>query len=274
MTYNTQEEMIGKHPEDDSIFSKWLDKEDKECTERKKHRVLTEKEGTRDDAIDKIAEWLAIHHMAEAQRYFISRKKSILEKYEYKKYAEELNVYPNNDTTRKGNLAEIILSEYLQETSKNKNLVYRLRFNPNIDQSMKGDDVLLLNEEDLSKNIIVGESKFRTSPNKKVILEISKQFGKHLTLPLSLTFVANILFEEGKIELSERIYDLQENLYKGETNIINVGFLFSNLKSASVVEKYMDSDNNNFIMISLGVDKPQDIIEKGYKKAIENIKGE
>lgn len=273
MSYNIQEKMIGQHPKGDNIFSKWLDKEDKACTERKKHRALTEKEGTRDDAIDKIAEWLAIHHISEGKRHLVNRKK-ILDKYKYKKYAEELHVYPNNDTTRKGNLAEIVLSEYLQETSKNKNLVYKLRFNPNIDQSMKGDDVLLLNEEDLSKNIIVGESKFRTSPDKSVILEISKEFGNHLTLPLSLTFVADRLFEEGKIELSERIYDLHENLYKGQIDIINVGFLFSNLKSASIVEKHMDSDNNNFIMISLGVDKPQDIIEKSYRKAIENIKGE
>lgn len=274
MSCNIQETMIGKHPEGDNIFSKWLEKEDKECTDRKKHRALTEKEGTRDDAINQIAEWLAIYHISEGTLNLIKRKKRILDKYNYKKYAEELHIYPNNDKTRKGNLAEIVLSEYLQETSKNKSLVYKLRFNPNIDQAMKGDDVLLLNEENLNENIIVGESKFRTSPDKNVILEISKDFGNHLTLPLSLTFVADRLFEEGKNELSDKIYDLNENLHKGQTNIINAGFLFSNLRSASIVEKHMDSDNNNFIMISLGVDKPQDIIEKSYRKAIESIKGE
>ena len=51
--------------------------------------------------------------------------------------------YPQPSTTQKGNFAEVFLAEYLVSTTDMELPIYRLRYNTNPDQSMKGDDVLL-----------------------------------------------------------------------------------------------------------------------------------
>ncbi|MFQ6963494.1 MAG: Hachiman antiphage defense system protein HamA [Oscillospiraceae bacterium] len=45
---------------------------------------------------------------------------------------------------------------------------YRLRYNTNPDQSMKGDDVLLFDLDSDPVRIVVGESKFRGTPDEAV----------------------------------------------------------------------------------------------------------
>lgn len=52
------------------------------------------------------------------------------------------SVYPANPNTRKGNVAEVVLAEYLVANEGISVPIYRLRYNPNVDQSMKGDDAL------------------------------------------------------------------------------------------------------------------------------------
>ena len=61
---------------------------------------------------------------------------------------------PKLDTTQKGNCAEVILSEYLVSTSGLDLLIYMLHYNTNVNQSMKGDDVLLFNQDKIDEKII------------------------------------------------------------------------------------------------------------------------
>ena len=60
----------------------------------------------------------------------------------YPESAETLDKRPRTQSTRKGNFGEILASEYLRQCEDYRIPVYRLRYNPNPESSMKGDDVL------------------------------------------------------------------------------------------------------------------------------------
>ncbi|MCB2353137.1 Hachiman antiphage defense system protein HamA [Clostridium estertheticum] len=265
-----QDKMIGKHPTDDNIFSDWLVCKDLDCTETKIHRSLTEKADYREQSVEEISNWLVSHHLSNRKRDLLKKKKEILEKYDFKEYANNLHILPQTDKTKKGNIGEVILAEYLHISSGIDTLIYRLRYNPNVDQSMKGDDVLLIGEKD----ILLGESKFRTTAGKSVVEEISNNFGKALKLPISLSFVADRLYEDGKYDLSDKITEIESILSKGKIDIQNVGFILSDPSAHRAVENHMNSHNKNFIMITLNIDDPKDLLDKSFEKANEKIKGD
>lgn len=272
MRCKKQEKMIGRHP-DRGIFNEWLKCTDTECTDIKIHRKLEQISFSK-GVLSEIANWIILHHVSEGKHKMLERKKEILSKYNFEAYANSLELFPQASITQKGNLGEIILCEYLQNTSQNKNLVYRLKYNPNVDQSMKGDDVLLLNKEDVSRKIIIGESKYRKTSAKSSVQSVSEVYGKNLTLPISLTFIADRIFESGNEGLAERIYELNENLYKLNTKIINVGFILSDSKTSERVEVHMNSANKDFIIVSLGLEDPESLVSTCYEMAYSLIEGD
>ena len=83
----------------------------------------------------------------------------------------------------KGNVAEIILIEYLKKSTGFSPFIYKLRYNPNVEQSMKGDDVLLFNPKNVFERIYYGESKYRSVPSKQAIEEAVSNFQP----PIGLT---------------------------------------------------------------------------------------
>ncbi|MBI9060257.1 MAG: DUF1837 domain-containing protein [Labilibaculum sp.] len=266
-----QDALIGKHPScDDEVFHIWLNCKDTDCKSNKKHRALSEKDGKRDSIISEVADWLINYHMSGRKYEQLKNKKRILEKYDFKDFAEQLHIFPYADKTRKGNLAEVILSEYLQVTSGVQVLIYKLRYNPNIDQSMKGDDVLLVNE----KRILIGESKYRGTSNKQVVENVSQNFADHLTLPISLSFIADRLFEEKKFESAALVSKIEEELPLNGFDIVNVGFILSDFSASRSVEKNMDSNNPKFLMLTLNIENPFEFMEQAFDLAQKRLEGD
>ena len=266
-----QEELIGSHPKS-GIFNYWIKCTDTSCSTCKTHRMLEEL-ASDDNVVEVIGKWLIDHHLSEGKKFRLNTKKRILEKYDFEEYAKNMELFPVTDKTRKGNLAEVVLCEYLQETSGAENYVYRLHFNPNIDQSMKGDDVLLF-KVDKEIEVYVGESKFRKTSSKASIKSVSENYGSELTLPISLTFVADRLFDVGNIDIAGKLFDLNDSLYKNTENVVNVGFIMSDNNIGTRVEKHMDSKNSKFILISMGLTQPEILIEKSYTKAKNLVSGD
>lgn len=261
-----QDKMIGKHP-NDGLFFNWTECEDTECTERKRHRYLSEKYENRQQAIETVADWMVKYHLSKSKRAALYKKKKILEKYDFEEYARSLHVFPNADKTKKGNFGEVVLSEYLSQVSGINVLVFKLHYNPNVDQSMKGDDVLLVNE----KKVLLGESKFRSTPSKSAVEGASRLMNNTLVLPMSLGFIAERLFEKGQTELAEKIFDIQFNMSKTNFDIKNIGFLLSTKLVRNHVEKNMDSINKDFLFISLGIDNPVEFMELAFSRAKQLI---
>ena len=270
-----QERLIGEHPQAPHILGEWLIHTDNPTTVSKKHRKLEENNGLRNQAINRIAEWIIEHHISEKKMKLLERKATLLQKHDFDEYVKSAKLLPTADITKKGNVAEIILVEYLQESTGLSPIIHKLRYNPNVEQSIKGDDVLLLNPSNVSEKIIYGESKFRSTPTEDAIKEAVSNLEGNKRLPISIGFVAEILYEQGNDSLADELMDLQV-LLKGEnTNVHNVGFLLSSKTTSAQVERHLNTTNPNLVFISLGLNNPIEIVEESFKLANEvllNIK--
>jgi len=266
-----QSELIGEHP-NTGLFFNWCECEDTTSTSTKKHRKLTDKGIDRNVLIEQLADRIIKHHLSEFKIKIFERKKSILDKHNFNKYVQNRMPFPiNEDKTEKGNLGEIILAEYLEASSGLEVLIYKLHHNPNIEQSMKGDDILLFDKNNIESKMIMGEAKYRATPDKAVIMDIIKSLSKD-NLPISLSFVWEKLYELGEEDLSEKIDDLITKVHSNNMEIIYVGFLHSNKKVSTRIETHLNSDNENLVIISYGEDNPNNLITESFNRAIERIK--
>ncbi len=142
MAQTEQEKLIGVHPVAPHIFGVWWSSTDMPTTDRKKHRKLEEDPTMRNAAIDKLAQWIVDYHVTDFNLGLIARQKAILDKHDLGQYIDQLHLLPKADTTQKGNLGEIVLIEYLKGSRAFTPYVHKLHYNPNTEQSMKGDDVI------------------------------------------------------------------------------------------------------------------------------------
>jgi hypothetical protein len=110
-----QEKLIGQHPQVPHILGEWLTHVDQPTTTTKKHRKLEEINQLRQKAMENIAIWIIEHHIIERKIEVLERKSLLLQKYEFDRFVESLNLLPTIKETQKGNVAEIILIEYLKK---------------------------------------------------------------------------------------------------------------------------------------------------------------
>ena len=139
----TQKDLIGNHPSLPNVFAKWLVSNDVAVTVTKSHRSLISQIPNNDiDLIDWLGRKIFEHHHSSDRT---DKLKENYTKLGYAKYAEQHRKLPRVDKVKKGNATEILLIEYIQ-SSLNKQLyhAYKLRYNPNVDQAIKGDDTLMV----------------------------------------------------------------------------------------------------------------------------------
>lgn len=264
-----QEELIGKHPKAPDIFGIWLDYEDFPCKKNYKHRKLSETKKSRRIAIEALSDLVITHHKSDDSIRLI--RNAILSKNGLIKTARKKKLLPSNYITCKGNLTEIILTEYLRGSSGYSLLVYRLRYNTNIDQSLKGDDVLLFDLRDSKKiRTLLGEAKYRETPTKNVIRDILNSMNKE-KLPLSLEFVIEKLSLEGRNDLAQVITNISLDEISLKNNLTFAGLLLSNNDVHDKVKQYSSSDNGRFVFLTLGLQDSEDFVREVFNKAKKRI---
>lgn len=267
---STQDQLIGKHPSR-GVFATWLTFDDLAPSGQRKHRKLAENSLERKNAIPVIADWIIEHHLSDNKIKRFDRKKAILGKHGYIQYLNIQKPLPTFDKTKKGNCAEIILTEYLKASSGLELLLFRLRYNPNVDQSMKGDDVLLFDLKTSQGKIIVGEAKYRGTSNRRVVEDIVNAFEGNKRFPISITFVAAQLGAMGQEDLAEELEELNLEMHKLNVPVINVGLLFSNQNAATHIETHANPKNDKLVMLSLGVDDAEEIITQSFDLAYKRL---
>jgi hypothetical protein len=236
------------------------------------HRALTESNGKRSAIVECIREMLIRHHISTESLERDKQRYEVLKRLGYTAELSRLSRFPMNPLTQKGNLAEIVLAEYL---AANVNLpVYRLRYNPNVDQAMKGDDVLAFDLDSDPVRVIVGESKFRSTSSKDAVIEIVKGLFSSYNggIPLSLQFVVDRLFEAGNVELGEKVSNCAVLFAEDKLRIDYVGMLMSDPQCIEKVNQYTDKSLHQLVMISFAVDSPDSIIEPCYSGLEEVVK--
>lgn len=223
------DEIIGKHPDKPNFFAEWLDCEDlcpSSTNPNKKFRKLSENLSNKDNAIEEISQLLIKHLLTDTDINSLrNKKKEIYQRYSFEQHLEAQGLIPKEGTVRQGNLGEILFVEYLKALGKFDFLVYKLAYNTNISQSMKGDDILMFDKDNL-RNILVGEAKCRLSSSAQIIEEILESFGGTTKLPTSLTFLIRILAEKNS-DLSNQLSEIQTEIKNGEKSIINAGLILS-----------------------------------------------
>lgn len=232
-----QEKRIGTHPASD-IFSTWLNHEDLPTSDAKKHRKLSENPSERSNAIETLARWIIQHHVSDKDITNLQKQKNeILQKYNFEERLKgKLPV--KNKETQKGNASEILFCEYIKTAVGFDSFIFRLRYNPNVEQSMKGDDLLLFDTSNLDNRIIIGESKYRGTPDKSAIEEILDSMGGEVRLPISMSFVESRLRDMGQDKLSDNLADLQIKTRFKQIPVVNIGFFLSNLNAANHIERH------------------------------------
>jgi hypothetical protein len=267
----TQNDLIGNHPAAPNMFGAWLAHSDIRVTATKKHRELTENVGhNRQDLIDWFARRLIHHHYDESALTRLQQKYSEIG---FPRYANDRRRLPRADRTKKGNAIEVLLIEYI-EGCQGRQLIkhYKLRYNPNVDQSIKGDDTLLLDivkdqhNNDTAK-IFLGESKFRATPNAQVVNTLAESLADN-KMPLSYTFIISELYKDEATKDFANILDsLILDDIKAQGNITYAGLLVSNTDASRIVENNFTSTNDDLIILSIGLPDPVNLINDAFTEA-------
>jgi len=257
---------IGKHPSQES-FGGYTSAEDCQTKREVPHRALIQHDQHRDKTVQQLRAALVKHHASAAMIARDQRIKENLRTQGYPIYEAVAHRFPRSSTTRKGNLAEVFLAEYICAASDADLPIYRLRYNPNVEQSMKGDDVLAFDFSSKRPCILVGEAKYRGTPSKQAVQDIVRGLirSHQAGLPVSLQFVADRLYEANNIDLADRVADCSLQMAKGRLKIRYVGLLLSNAKSKSQVDKHTDGSLRKLVMISLGMGNPAQLVQDCFE---------
>jgi hypothetical protein len=123
---------------------------------------------------------------------------------------------PKSAKTRRGHLAEILACEFARERLGYEIPVHRLRYNPNPDQSMKGDDILGFRFATVQRephSILVGEAKYRNQYSSEVVLEAYEALCKGFRpYPASVEFVATLLYMKGERNKADLVRQVKNQL--------------------------------------------------------------
>ena len=214
-----------------------------------------------------------IRHHADDEK--LTRIKRQLERLGFDQSKLPTSPFPRADKTRKGNLSEVFLSEYLSTATEAELPVYRLRYNPNVEQSMKGDDVLVFDFSKSPIRIIVGEAKFRSTSSRSVVQDMvnalvtSHQAG----VPSSLQFVADRLFETGHEDVGTRVLESAEQISNGNHDLRYVGFLMSTRGCRAHVDKYTEPMLPKLAVLSFTEGDLSGFLEECYDRIEEEAFG-
>ena len=257
-------DIINDHPTGRHPFAVSLISVDDVTTSGVAHLKL-EENGHNDEFLNFMVPALENHHISPAA---LERRKHLIESLKISDAPIPTSPYPQNATTQKGNFAEVFLAEYLYSTTEAQIPIYRLRYNTNPDQSMKGDDVLIFDLDSNPVRIIVGEAKFRGTPSKKAIVDMINGLmrSNKAGLPVSLMFVAERLFDEGRSEMGKKVQNCAVLFATDKLKIDYVGLLMSNLNASNYVNDHTSNELHNLLMISLGFQEPEVIVQQAFTR--------
>ena len=262
-----QDEILGLHPINHHVIGEWLDYEDKEPTETSCIRVLSEKKPFDDALIEPFSKNLIDYHYTPATINSLKKKFEKLGLKEFGTYYAQSRNLPQNVNTRKGNAVEVLMTEYSLAAINKLDLTYahRFRYNPNVDQSMKGDDMLIVDfSDEANPTIYIGEAKFRKTVDKVVLEDVKKSLAKD-KMPLSLTFLRD-RFEN----VDDNKYAKLDDLFIQELSdydIRYIGFIVGDKNAGKNVEEKWECDNPKHIMLVLSLDEPEEFVKQAFDKA-------
>lgn len=260
------DQIIGPHPLPPHPCGICLAAMDQQTEHSVPHRMLNDESLQSIEFTAAMTQWIVTHHVRPEA---IERDRNRRDALARQGFVDLVQRFPSNTKTQKGNWAEILLAEYVGASCNAQLPVYRLRYNPNVDQSMKGDDVLAFDLDSDPVRIVVGEAKFRLTPSKAVVEELVSALTKSHSgnIPASLQFVADILFESGNNELGSKVAACNALFAQGKLQLDYVGLLVSNERAHSHVQKNAKSNIHRLAVMSFVLSNPEGVVVDSYAKA-------
>jgi hypothetical protein len=230
------------------------------------HRVLAEADFQHDRIISCFREMLVRHHVSPEAIERDKKRQEAMKRLGFNGEQSRMKRFPTNPLTRRGNLAEVVLAEYLISTTTSKLPIYRLRYNPNVEQAIKGDDVLAFDLDSDPVRIIVGEAKFRKTSSKAVVIEMLEGLNRSHKggIPISLQFVADRLFEMGDEDTGNRVLECATLFALEKLRLDYVGMLMSDLYGSERLNKHTADSAHRLAVISFALDSPDAIVDPCY----------
>lgn len=264
-TMNT-EQIVGPHPLPPHPCGNSLAAEDQKTEHDTPHRVLKNDPPKQDELVAAMTQWIVKHHVSPEN---VERDRKRREALERQGLHDPTQRLPRNTSTQKGNWAEILLAEYVAASCNAQLPVYRLRYNPNVDQSMKGDDVLAFDLNSDPVRVLVGEAKFRSTSTKVVVGELIDALEKSHSgnVPASLQFVADRLFDSGLDELGAKVAACNTLFAQNRLQLNYVGLLVSNKHAHAHVSSTAQSHVQRLAVMSLVLSDPEGVVAECYAKA-------
>ncbi|MCQ8128730.1 Hachiman antiphage defense system protein HamA, partial [Methylomonas rivi] len=250
------EQIIGPHPLPPHPCGNNLAAVDQKTEHDVPHRVLENDPLKQDELIAAMTQWIVNHHVSPENAERDRKRREALERQGLPDPTRRL---PLNTSTQKGNWAEILLAEYLAASSNAQLPVYRLRYNPNVDQSMKGDDVLAFDLNSDPVRVLVGEAKFRSTSTKVVVGELIDALEKSHSgnVPASLQFVADRLFDSGLDDLGAKVAECNTLFAQNRLQLDYVGLLVSNKNAHAHIYSTAQSKVQRLAVMSLVLPDPE-----------------
>ena len=260
------EKIVGPHPLPPHPCGNSLAAEDKKTEHNVPHRVLKNDPQKQNEFVAAMTQWIVNHHVCPENVERDRRRREALER---QGLADPTQRLPRNTSTQKGNWAEILLAEYVAASCNAQLPVYRLRYNPNVDQSMKGDDVLAFDFNSVPVRVLVGEAKFRSTSTKVVVGELIDALEKSHSgnIPASLQFVADRLFDSGQDELGAKVAECNTLFAQNRLQLDYVGLLVSNTHAHAHMSSTAQSNVQRLAVMSLVLPDPEAVVAESYAKA-------
>lgn len=261
------EQIVGLHPVSPHPCGIHLTASDQDTEHAVPHRVLDNGPLQTAAFTGAMTQWIVDHHVKPEYIESDRKRREALARQGLTDPSRSR--LPISDKTRKGNWAEILLAEYVAASCGAQLPVYRLRYNPNVDQSMKGDDVLAFDLDSDPIRVLVGEAKFRSTPSKAVVEELVMALVKSHSgnIPASLQFVADRLFDSNQNELGEKVAACNALFAQGRLRLDYVGLLVSNDKAQQHVHRSAKSSVSRLAVMSLGLVDPEGIVNASFSDA-------
>ncbi len=163
------------------------------------HQRIIEQREMREIVFQRLARVVFLYHNDPALF------RSDLEALDFPGLAQALDQRPTSQKVRMGNFGEILASEYLRIVRGYEIPIFRLRYNPNRETSMHGDDVIAFKfgePDGSSREIVVGESKARQQFTSEAVKNGYEQLiaSSRRPHPVSLAFIYQVLAGAGQIE--------------------------------------------------------------------------
>ena len=185
---------------------------------------VKEKNNSRNKILPHLKHAIHDHHI-HPKRIDLIKKLGFVNSAEY-----ICNLLPTNDSTRKGNLGEVIACEHLCQRYGFSLPIFKLRYMDHPEMPMRGEDIIALefNGQGNIQKICIGEAKtISTYRSRTVTSAHSRLLTACINYPRSLPLISSILCDMQEYHLASQIESLIANPFQDTITRENWIFLIT-----------------------------------------------